>query len=152
MPDPDSSFSLRKIALPAFGPSLLFGVGEGAMFPVLALSATQLGATPAWASFIVALIGIGSLLANLPAAALAARFGERRAMVGAAIFSLIGVALCLMAHEPWLFGVGVFMIGMASAVFLLARQTFLIEAVPLRMRARAMSTLGGTMRIGLFIG
>ncbi len=152
MQQPATSFSLRKIALAAFGPSLLFGVGEGAIFPVLALSARDLGASAAWAGFIVALVGIGSLVANLPAASLAARFGERRAMVGASLFSLLGLALCLLAHEPWLFGIGVLMIGMASAVFLLARQTYLVEAVPLAMRARAMSTLGGTMRIGLFFG
>ena len=152
MQEPDPPFSLRKIALAAFGPSLLFGMGEGAIFPVLALSARELGASAAWSGFIVALVGIGSLLANLPAAALAARFGEGRAMVGASAFSLAGLALCLLAHEPWVFGIGVFMIGMASAVFLLARQTYLVEAVPLTMRARAMSTLGGTMRIGLFCG
>ena len=28
-------FSLRRIAVPAFGPSLLFGLGEGAILPVL---------------------------------------------------------------------------------------------------------------------
>ncbi|MBV2181350.1 MAG: MFS transporter [Castellaniella sp.] len=145
-------FDLRRIALAAFGPSLLFGLGEGAMFPVLALSARELGASSAGAGLIVALVGIGSLLANLPAAALATRYGERRAMVGAAAFSLLALALCLGARTPWVFGLGVFMIGLASAVFLLARQTFLVEAVPLHMRARAMSTLGGTMRIGLFAG
>ncbi|WP_103035166.1 MFS transporter [Castellaniella caeni] len=149
---PSSDFSLREIALPAFGPSLLFGMGEGAMFPVLALSARDLGASSAMAGLIVALVGIGSLVANLPAAALATRYGERRAMVGAAAFSLLALVLCLTATSPWLLGLGVFMIGLASAVFLLARQTFLVEAVPLQMRARAMSTLGGTMRIGLFIG
>ncbi|WP_322997601.1 MFS transporter [Castellaniella sp.] len=152
MPASPETFSLRRIALPAFGPSLLFGMGEGAIFPVLALSARELGASSAGAGLIVALVGIGSLLANLPAAALATRYGERRAMVGAAAFSLLGLILCLLASNPWLLGVGVFMIGLASAVFLLARQTFLIEAVPLHMRARAMSTLGGTMRIGMFIG
>lgn len=35
---------------------------------------------------------------------------------------------------------------------MLARQTYLIEAVPMYMRARAMATLGGTMRIGIFVG
>ena len=44
------------------------------------------------------------------------------------------------------------MIGMASAVFALARQSYLTEAVPFHYRARALSTLGGVMRIGLFIG
>lgn len=152
VPASAETFSLRKIALPAFGPSLLFGMGEGAIFPILALSARDLGASSAQAGFIVALVGVGSLLANLPAAALATRYGERRAMVGAALFSLLGLVLCLLAANPWLFGMGVFMVGMASAVFLLARQTFLIEAVPLHLRARAMSTLGGTMRIGMFAG
>lgn len=152
VPASPQTFSLRQIALPAFGPSLLFGMGEGAIFPVLALSARDLGASSAGAGVIVALVGIGSLLANLPAAALATRYGERRAMVGAAAFSLLALILCLLAHTPWVLGLGVLMIGLASAVFLLARQTFLVEAVPLHMRARAMSTLGGTMRIGLFIG
>src|SRR5690606_27404343 len=156
--DPDGvssssdSFSLARIALPAFGPSLLFGLGEGAVYPILALSARDLGASSAQASLIVALIGIGAMLANLPAALLADRYGERRAMIGAAIFTLAALALCLLAPNPWVFGLGVLMIGLASSVFLLARQTYLIEAVPPHMRARAMSTLGGTMRVGLFIG
>ena len=145
-------FNLRKIAVAAFGPSLMFGVGEGAVFPILALSATDLGASPAWSGFIVSLIGIGSLLNNLPAAVLTSRFGERRAMVGAALFCLCALVLCLVAHHPWVLGVGVFMIGMSTSVFMLARQTYLIEAVPITMRARALSTLGGTMRIGMFSG
>jgi MFS family permease len=37
-------------------------------------------------------------------------------------------------------------------VFGLARQSYLTEAVPIQFRARALSTLGGVMRIGLFIG
>ncbi|MDN5842521.1 MAG: MFS transporter [Alcaligenaceae bacterium] len=152
MPDPIQPFDLRKIALAAFGPSLLFGIGEGAIFPILALSATDLGASPAWSGFIVSLIGIGSLVSNLPAAILTSRFGERLAMMGAALFCLCALVLCLIAHHPWVLAVGVFMIGMSTSVFMLARQTYLIEAVPISMRARALSTLGGTMRIGMFSG
>ena len=44
------------------------------------------------------------------------------------------------------------MVGMAQAVFSLARQSYLTEAVAPAFRARALSTLGGVMRIGLFIG
>jgi hypothetical protein len=40
---PDS-FSLRRIAVSAFGPSLLFGLGEGVILPVIPLSARELGA------------------------------------------------------------------------------------------------------------
>lgn len=152
MSDNKQYFSLRKIAVAAFGPSLLFGIGQGAIYPIIALSAKSLGTSSAMAGFIVALLGIGSLLTNIPAAALAARIGERWAMVCASAFALLAVAFCLLAQEPILFATGVFMVGMASAVFKLARQTYLVEAVPLTMRARAMSTLGGTVRIGLFAG
>ena len=142
VPPSSDSFSLARIALPAFGPSLLFGLGEGAIYPILALSARDLGASSAQAGLIVALIGIGSMMANLPAAALANRYGERRAMIGAAVFSLAALALCLAARTPWVFGLGVLMIGLTSSVFLLARQTYLIEAVPPPMRARHVHTGG----------
>jgi MFS family permease len=44
------------------------------------------------------------------------------------------------------------MVGMSQAVFSLARQSYLTEVVPIEYRARALSTLGGVMRIGMFIG
>jgi len=148
----NANFSLRDIAIAAFGPSLLFGIGEGAIFPVIALSAKALGASIAVSGFIVSLIGIGSLLSNIPAAMVTARYGERRSMIGAAVLSVVALAMCLAAPNTWVLGAGVFMIGMATSVFMLARQTFLTEVVPISMRARALSTLGGTMRVGLFIG
>src|SRR5690606_23192454 len=145
-------FTLRGIAVAAFGPSLLFGIGEGAIFPIIALSAKELGASIALSGFIVSLFGIGALLNNLPAAVIAARYGERRSMIGAAMLTVLALVLCLLATATWMLGLGVFLVGAASSVFLLARQTFLVEAVPISMRARALSTLGGTMRVGLFIG
>ncbi|MBU4610173.1 MFS transporter [Achromobacter sp. GG226] len=148
----DVPFNLRAIAVPAFGPSLLYGLSTGATLPVTALTARDLGASVAVSGMIAALMGIGSLVSNLPAAALAARVGERRAMMGAAVFGVLALLLCLAATHIAMLATGVFMVGMASAVFLLARQSYLTEAVPLPMRARAMSTLGGTTRIGFFMG
>ncbi len=148
----EESFSLKKIAIPAFGPSLMYGLCNGAILPVVALSAREMGASVAVSGFIAALIGIGSLFNNIPAALIAARFGERRSIIGAAFFSMLALLICAVAPYVWLLGVGVFMVGMAASVFLLARQAYLAEAVPLYLRARAMSTLGGTTRIGTFIG
>lgn len=152
MPLDDTPFSLKKISVAAFGPSLLFGIGEGAIYPVIALSARELGASVALSGIIVALIGLGSLLNNIPAAMLTARFGERRAMIGAAILAFIALIVCVLAPNPFTLGVGILLIGVTRAVFLLARQTYLTEAVPIDMRARALSTLGGVTRIGMFIG
>lgn len=152
VPTHNTEFSLRKIAVAAFGPSLLFGIGEGAIYPIIALTARELGASVALSGLIVALIGIGSLLNNIPAALFIARFGERLAMVGASLLSLIGLLLCLLAPHALVLALGVLLIGMSNSVFLLARQTYLTEVVPIGMRARALSTLGGVTRIGLFVG
>lgn len=151
-PGRSGDFSLWSIAVPAFGPSLLFGIGEGAILPVIPLSARFLGSSLAGAALVVALIGIGSLVSNIPASLITARYGERRGMVGAAALSLVAMTSCGFASNLWMFAAGVFLVGAASAVFNLARQSYLTEAVPLLMRARAMSTLGGVGRIGLFAG
>lgn len=130
----------------------MLGLAEGAIYPVLALSAKALGASPAMAGLIVALISIGTLIGNLPAAALAERYGERLAMVGASFFGCICLSLCLVASTQWLFALATLGCGLNISVLRLARHSFLTEAAPLHLRARAMSTLGGVVRIGNFIG
>jgi len=150
--DHDASFSLKDIAVPAFGPSILYGVSNGAILPVVALTARELGASLATSGLIVGLVGIGSLVSNIPAAMFTSRHGERRSMVGAAALSVVALLLCIFAGTLWMLATGVFMVGMASSVFLLARQGYMIDAVPAYMRARALSTLAGTMRIGVFAG
>lgn len=152
MASSDPSFSLRRIALPAFGPSLLFGIGEGAILPVIPLTARDLGASVPVAALVVMLIGIGSMVSNIPASIITMRRGERWAIVAAAVWCAIAMALCGWTDHLGVFLVASFMIGMSQAVFSLARQSYLTEAVPPEFRARALSTLGGVMRIGLFIG
>ena len=102
---------------------------------------------------IVALIGIGQLVGDLPAGALAARIGEKRALMAAcAVDALALLGAFLRRRSLSLARRRVFVTGLARAVFSLARQAYLTEAVPIRMRARAMSTLGGIFRIGSFVG
>jgi MFS family permease len=146
------AFTLRSIAVSAFGPSLLFGLGEGAILPVIALSARDLGASVPMAALIVTLIGIGSLVSNIPASLITMRWGERWAIVVAAVWCALAMGLCAATRHLGTFAAGIFMIGMSQSVFNLARQSYLTESVPVEFRARALSTLGGVMRIGMFIG
>jgi MFS family permease len=150
-PTPEE-FSLWRIAIPAFGPSVLFSMGEGAILPIVPLTARDLGASVSVAALTVALIGIGSLVSNIPASLITMRWGERWAIVAAAIWGALGMALCVGTTHLPLFAAGCFMVGMSQAVFTLARQSYLTEAIPIGYRARALSTLGGTTRIGMFIG
>jgi len=155
-PDDAQPFSLRSIAVAAFGPTLLFGIGQGAILPVVALSARELGASVAVAALIVTLIGLGSWFFNLPASLVTLRFGERWSIVGAAVAAGLALAAAatsaLAPNGLWLLAVAMTVVGMSGAVFGLARQKYLTEAVPVAFRARALSTLGGVNRIGVFIG
>lgn len=145
-------FSLRKIAVAAFGPSLLFGLGEGAILPAVPLAVRALGGSVSMAALVVTLLGLGALASNLPASLVTTRWGERRAIVGASLWGALGMLLALLAPGVASFAAGIVMVGMSAAVFGLARMSYLTGAVPIELRARALSTLGGVMRIGLFIG
>ena len=152
----DKNFSLRSIALPAFGPALLFCIGEGAVLPVIALSARELGASVAVSALIVTLIGLGSWIFNIPASIITEKFGERWSIVGAGALGALALGAAAFApqleHGLWLLAASMTLVGMSASVFNLARQKFLTEAVPVMFRARALSTLGGVTRIGIFIG
>jgi MFS family permease len=143
---------LRTIAVAAYGPTLLGSTGAGAVAPIIALSAREHGASLGVAALLVATMGIGQLLGDLPSGALAARIGERRALLVAAVVEGIGMLCCAHATGLAMLFAGILVIGLAGALFGLARQAYLTEAVPVRMRARALSTLGGVYRIGYFIG
>lgn len=148
----DEPFNLRKIAVGAYGPSLLYGAATGSIVPVIVLSATELGADVATAALILTLTGIGSLVTNVPATLITSRFGERWSLVAASLWCSVAMILALSATNLAVFAAAIFMVGMAGAVFGLARQSYLTEAVPVHFRARALSTLGGVTRIGVFLG
>lgn len=155
-------------AVQIYAPSTVYAVGLGAMTPALAVAALALGLDTARAAAVVLLVGLGSLVANGPASALAARAGERVTMVVSAVLGTAGAGLAWATTagvssapsaagvaEPGrlaLFLAAVLAVGMAGAGFNLARQAYLAVAVPATHRARAMSTLGGTVRIGTFLG
>ena len=150
---PSAPFAWRAIALPAYGPTVANGAAMGAVLPVAALRAHQdLGADLATAGLVVALIGIGQLVGALPAGALVARLGERRALTLGAAADVVAIGLAGFAPTLPLMGLGMVLAGLASSVFFLARQGFMIDVLPPDRLARGMSLLGGSMRVGLLLG
>jgi len=147
-----AEFPRRQIFLGALLPAFIFSVGAGAMIPVLAPFAVERGASLAVAGIIAAMLPLGQILADLPAGALAARVGDRRAMLiasGAAALGFLGAGL---SPSLLTLGAAVLLVGAANAVFQLARHSYLTEVTPVHQRARVLSTLGGVHRIGQFIG
>jgi MFS family permease len=146
------TFSLRSLGPGVYVPSALFAVGRGAIAPAVVLSARELGASLGVAGLIVSLIGIGHILADLPAGAIAARVGDRRAMLWSALLTAIALCGCLLATSVWQLGLAIGSVGVATTVWHVARHTYLTEVVPYHLRARAMSSAGGTERVGMFVG
>jgi MFS family permease len=135
-----------------FTPSLLFGIAEGGLLPIIPASAQALGASLPTAGIILGLVMIGTLFADIPAARLINILGERKAMMSAAAVASLGILLASLATSLWVLGLGVFILGASVAVFGLARHSYLTEVVPYSHRARALSILGGVFRAGHFIG
>jgi MFS family permease len=137
-------FSWKQIAVAAYGPTALASIGYGAVIPLVALSAT--------AALITGLLGIGQLLADLPAGWVAERLGEKWSIILACLVDVVMLSSVSFTHSLLHLAIATFVTGITGAVFGLARQTYLTVAVPLQYRARALSSLGGVFRIGGLIG
>ncbi|MBI5161731.1 MAG: MFS transporter [Micrococcales bacterium] len=148
----EPAFRWRPVIASALLPSLLFATGEGAIIPVIPQVAVQLGGTLAAAGIVAAMLLVGTLLGDIPSGVVVARIGERQAMIAAAIIASGGLGLALLARTPWVLALGILLVGVATASFGLARHAFLTTFVPIAHRARALSTLGGTFRLGYLIG
>lgn len=151
-PAPGDEFRLRDIALTAYAPTLVNAIGHGAVIPILALRARDLGADVATAALVVAMLGVGSLLASLPAGALVARIGERRSLLLVGCLDAVAMAAAALSDSVLALAGAVLVSGATWTVFMMARQGYMIDVVPVPFRARAMSTLGGSMRVGVLIG
>lgn len=152
MTSDERPFSFRSVALAAFLPTLLFSIGEGAIIPIIPVAAGNLGANLAMAGFIASMVMLGELAGDIPSGWVVSRVGERTSMIGAAVVAIAGVAVCLVAPNYWVLMAGIFLVGIATAVFALARHAFMTSYVPVQYRARALSTLGGIFRAGWFVG
>ncbi len=151
-PAPESAPTIRSLTATVYLPTFLFAVGQGAVIPIVALAARDVGASVAVAGLIVALRGIGTMLFDIPAGQLVGRLGERKAMVvgtGLLLFSLGGA---VVSTTPAIFGGFMFVMGWGWSMWLLARLTYVSEVMPMELRGRALSTLGGVNRIGNFVG
>jgi MFS family permease len=153
MPSKSSpEFKIGSLVVPIFLPSLLFGIGEGALLPLIPASAQSLGADIPTAGVITGLVMVGTLMADLPAVRLINRIGERYSMIAASVVAALGVLISFFANNLFVLGFGIFLLGTTVSIFSFARHSFLTEAVPFSHRARSLSVLGGVFRAGHFIG
>lgn len=144
--------AIRPLWMQVYLPNLVIATGQGAMLPILVFAARGLHASPAMATAIVAVNGGGTLLFDLPAGQIVARFGEWRSGWIAASAMVVGLVGCLLAQSVWILAASVFVQAAGLAVWSLVRMTHLSRVAPAFARGRALSLFGGVIRTGNVLG
>ena len=142
----------RRIAPGVLLPSALQAISYGAILPIIAVYAHDLGASLALAGLVAALILAGQLLGNLPGGWVVDRFGERNAMLAAAGLNIAALVGCALSTRPEPLVACALLIGVANAVFGLARQALVTIVIAPSFRARAFSLMIGAYRLGFLVG
>jgi len=148
----DDAWSLRRLWPGVYLPAIVVEAGIGAVIPFVPAVVTAQGGSLAVAGVLAAMLPVGHIVADIPAGALAGRIGDRRAMQVACLLVALAMGAAALAPSILVLAICLFLMGCADAVFGLARQSYLTAVVPPLRRARALSTLGGVHRIGLFVG
>jgi len=148
----ETEFSIRTLLIPVFLPSLLFTTAESALLPVIPSVALGLGASLPIAGAVTGALMIGQLAADIPAAKLVNKLGERWSMIAASALGLVGLVIAFSATSLWMLALGNLALGAGAAVFGLARHGYMTATAPISHRARSLSLLGGTFRAGAALG
>jgi MFS family permease len=144
--------TLRSLGPSVYLPSVLFFVGDGSLIAILALAARDMGASAALAGFVVALRGLGVLVFDIPAGWALTRFGERTTIGAASMTVALTLVGWVLTSSELVFAALAFVQGAGWSVWQLARLAYVSDVIPMELRGRALSLLGGTNRVGLFVG
>ena len=153
--DPDRrSLVQRRTVLVLSAGTVLSGFGTGASLSVGALVLAELSGNEAISGLSSALFNAGAAVAGIPLARIAARRGRRAALVTGSGIAALGALIAIIAgavHAWPLFAAGVALVGVSSAVSLLARFAATDLALP-NDRARDLSFVVWSITIGAVIG
>lgn len=145
-----SARPLRTLILAFYVPELLYTIGWGLILPVLPRLASSLSGSVAGAAGVVALVAVGTLVIDLPAGVIAARWPPRT-MVTVLLGTLAAAGLLAAAagNVP-LLGLAALLMGACRGAWMVERMAFARALVAPAQRGRALATLGGVNRIGTF--
>ncbi len=140
------------LLLPVYLPTMLLAFGQGMLVPTLPLYAGTFVDSFSLISLVVTAAGIGTLVADVPAGAMLARIGRKRAMViGTMGIAVATAAMGLASQFPELI-VYRLIFGVGTALWNISRMAYLTDVTTLAERGRALSAFGGVSRIGTFVG
>jgi len=143
---------VRRLAWSVYLPWVLVTIGRGMLLPVVPIYLRDAGFSYTMVTVVVASAGVGGVLAGLPVGRAAQVVGPEWLFVGstlvtATMSALIGVSTAVLALVTFHLAMGFGFVGLR-----IGAQMLVNAAVPVGLRGRAMSTLGGGVRIAYFVG
>lgn len=145
-------FFKHPLFLTFYLPSLLVSTGLGLRNTILPLYAGELSDAYGLVGLVVAGVGLGTLIADVPVGQFIQRMDKRIAMIAGLAVEAVATLSLVWVRSVWL-ALGLQILGGVSiSVFVIARHAYITSAVSVEKRGRAISLFGGVLRVGLFIG
>ena len=144
--------SLSPYVWPIYGPWMASSLGMSILLVALPIVLVGDGHGYTVAALVAGAGGAGAALAALPVGWCTDRWGPARVGAGALLAVIAASILMASMARPVFLGLGHLVFGGGSLGVMLSRQADLTRRIPITLRGRAMSLMGGTMRFSVLMG
>eukprot|EP01062_Namystynia_karyoxenos_P073255 TRINITY_DN70083_c0_g1_i1.p1 TRINITY_DN70083_c0_g1~~TRINITY_DN70083_c0_g1_i1.p1 ORF type:complete len:536 (+),score=143.65 TRINITY_DN70083_c0_g1_i1:99-1706(+) len=144
--------SVLVLLMPIYASQFLMAASTRAATPVIPVVVKGMGGSEAVIAVVLAMPGLGRMVANVPAGQFVQARGNRFAMVAALALQAVARALQGLCPNVPLLILCRAAEGVGDSTYLIARLAFAGAAAPKAVRGRAMSMLGGCTRWGAVLG
>jgi MFS family permease len=146
------TIGLTSLIIPLYLPTLCIMFGYGMIIPVLPLFARSLAAGLGVTGVIVSMRGAGALLFDLPAGAIISRVGRLPVLLLTAVAASLAAAATGFVDRLGPLALLTLAMGAMNVLWTLSIQAHIRQNLPIHQRGRAMSLVGGTVRVGWVLG
>ncbi len=144
--------SLSSLIVPIYFPGFLCFLAEGLTKSFIVLYALEIGAGNALAGVIAALPTLGTIFFDLPAGRLTEKFNRKTVFIISSLAMGLTFILTGLSHTVVLLIPVLMLYGATRASWQIAQISIIRTLVKENARGRALSNVGGLIRIGSFLG
>ena len=142
----------NRLILAFYIPSALIAVAFAVLTPVLPVYASSLTDAYFIIGIMLSAVSLGRVAGSLPSSWLLSHSGIKNTMLIGISVMLIAALALFFIRNLWLIIAILFVLGTGLSIYSISRHTYISVVIPLEVRGRAISLLGGVFRSGLFLG
>jgi MFS family permease len=143
---------LKRLILPVYLPMMLVSVATSAPSAAFPQYLGALGASVAAVGIVISLRGFGNLASDLPGGLVIGRFPVGAVLKIALLLSAVSSVAMAFVRSVAAVGVLVLLTGFTGSIVVTGMMTYVRVRIPADNRGRALSLVGGSVRVGAVIG